>query len=179
MRIGIIFPLLLNENSTKALVKIDEFSSLTHPSPVCTIGCAALFFFWRSMVRGKSWEECWEDTILNIDFSKNSVYYKPYKEFFETPLENIEMSFDDRGNNAMVVETLKRVIYSCVESASFKEGVLKAVNLGGDTDTIGAITGMMLGCKYGYDSIPKEWIDILSIAYDLISLGEELEKKYS
>ena len=179
MRIGIIFPLLLNEDPIKALVKIDEFSSLTHPSPVCTIGCAALFSFWRSMVRGKSWEECWEDTILNMDFFKNSVYYKPYKKFFETPLENIEMCFDCRGNNAMVVETLKRVIYSCVESTSFREGVLKAVNQGEDTDTIGAITGMMLGCKYGYDSIPKEWIDALSFKYDLISLGEELEKKYS
>ena len=75
MRIGIIFPLFLNEDPIKALVKIDEFSSLTHPSPVCTIGCAALFSFWRSMVRGKSWEECWEDTVLNMDFFKNSVYY--------------------------------------------------------------------------------------------------------
>lgn len=179
MRIGIIFPLLLGKSSTEALVKIDEFSSLTHPSPVCTLGCAALFFFWKSMVEGKLWEECWRDTILNMSFAENSPYYKPYEELFETPLKNIESCFDYRVSNGMVVETLKRVIYSCVESTSFEEGVLKAVNSGEDTDTIGAITGMMLGCKYGYDSIPKEWIDALSFKYDLISLGEELEKKYS
>jgi ADP-ribosylglycohydrolase len=36
--------------------------------------------------------------------------------------------------------------------------VLKAVNLGGDTDTIAAIAGGLAGALYGYESIPEEWL---------------------
>ena len=41
---------------------------------------------------------------------------------------------------------------------TFRESVLNAVNLGGDADTIGAITGGLAGSIFGYDGIPEEWI---------------------
>ncbi|MFR9293606.1 MAG: ADP-ribosylglycohydrolase family protein [Turicibacter sanguinis] len=44
---------------------------------------------------------------------------------------------------------------------SYKEAVLAAVNLGDDTDTTAAVTGGLAGIMYGYESIPKEWIDQL------------------
>ena len=40
---------------------------------------------------------------------------------------------------------------------SFEDAVVMAVNMGGDTDTIGAITGAMAGAMYGVDEIPKDW----------------------
>lgn len=46
-------------------------------------------------------------------------------------------------------------------TSSFEEAVLKAVNLGGDTDTIGAITGT-LAALYQLESLPKHWIDQLA-----------------
>ena len=46
-------------------------------------------------------------------------------------------------------------------SNSFEESVLKAVNLGDDTDTIGALTGALAGLVYGINGIPKKWIDCL------------------
>ncbi|MFR6640747.1 MAG: ADP-ribosylglycohydrolase family protein, partial [Christensenellales bacterium] len=39
--------------------------------------------------------------------------------------------------------------------------VLRAVNLGSDTDTVGAIAGGLAGATYGYDAIPKEWRETL------------------
>ena len=44
---------------------------------------------------------------------------------------------------------------------TFRDAVLMAVNMGGDTDTIGAITGAIAGALYGADSIPKDWINAL------------------
>lgn len=38
---------------------------------------------------------------------------------------------------------------------------MKAVNLGDDTDTIGAVAGGLAGLSYGYESIPKEWLDVI------------------
>ena len=39
--------------------------------------------------------------------------------------------------------------------------MLKAVNLGDDADTVGAITGSLAGLYYGYESIPKKWTESL------------------
>jgi ADP-ribosylglycohydrolase len=44
---------------------------------------------------------------------------------------------------------------------TYRDCVLKAVNLGGDTDTVAAIAGGLAGALYGYDAIPREWLDTL------------------
>lgn len=45
---------------------------------------------------------------------------------------------------------------------SFEEAIIGAVNHGGDADTIAAITGSLAGAKFGYDKIPKRWIEQLN-----------------
>jgi poly(ADP-ribose) glycohydrolase ARH3 len=42
---------------------------------------------------------------------------------------------------------------------NFRDAVVTAVSLGGDTDTIGAMTGAVAGAYYGYQQIPMEWLD--------------------
>lgn len=44
---------------------------------------------------------------------------------------------------------------------SFEDAVVHAVNKGGDADTVGAVTGMIAGRIYGYDTIPQRWLDKL------------------
>lgn len=55
---------------------------------------------------------------------------------------------------------------------SFPDAVTMAVNLGGDTDTIGAITGALAGTLYGIKGIPEEWKKALKddVAYRLIDV---------
>lgn len=47
------------------------------------------------------------------------------------------------------------------DTDSYRECVLKAVNLGDDTDTVAAIAGGLAGALYGYDAIPPEWLSVL------------------
>ena len=63
-----------------------------------------------------------------------------------------------------------------LNSESYSEAVLKAVNLGEDTDTTGAITGGIAGLYYGFESIPKSGIDDLARKDDIEKLCENLEK---
>ncbi len=56
------------------------------------------------------------------------------------------------------METAPFVISVCQRAGSFKEGVLSAVNAGGDTDTNASIVGGLLGLRYGTVAIPHEWI---------------------
>ena len=47
-------------------------------------------------------------------------------------------------------------------AADFREAVLKAVNLGDDADTTGAVCGQLAGAYWGENGIPKEWLDGLA-----------------
>ena len=49
--------------------------------------------------------------------------------------------------------------YFLLTTDSFEEAITEIVNLGGDTDTAGAILGAMAGAYYGPDQIPKRWLD--------------------
>jgi ADP-ribosylglycohydrolase len=52
-------------------------------------------------------------------------------------------------------------LYLLLTTSSFEEAITEVVNLGGDTDTAGAILGAMAGAYYGASAIPKRWLDEL------------------
>ncbi|MBP1934210.1 ADP-ribosylglycohydrolase family protein [Ammoniphilus resinae] len=56
----------------------------------------------------------------------------------------------------------------------FEEVVQFAANLGGDSDTIGAIAGGLAGLDAGYDALPERYREIILIKEELTSLSEEL-----
>ena len=55
---------------------------------------------------------------------------------------------------------------------SYADCVLKAVNLGSDTDTVGAVAGSLAGILYGVESIPAEWLEVLAKKEEIIELCE-------
>lgn len=73
-----------------------------------------------------------------------------------------EINFDvPIKSTGYVKDTINSVKYAFSTTSSYVDCVLKAVNLGGDTDTITAIAGGLSGIKYGYEAIPKKWIETL------------------
>jgi ADP-ribosyl-[dinitrogen reductase] hydrolase len=56
-----------------------------------------------------------------------------------------------------VVESLEAALWAFSSSSSFAEAVLKAVNLGHDADTTGAVCGQLAGAYFGESGIPKHW----------------------
>lgn len=73
----------------------------------------------------------------------------------------IRIPRSDIKSSGYVVDTLEAAIWCFLTTDSYKECVLKAVNLGDDTDTVGAVAGGLAGYYYGIDNIPSEWIDII------------------
>jgi ADP-ribosyl-[dinitrogen reductase] hydrolase len=57
-----------------------------------------------------------------------------------------------------VVDSMKCAVSFFWHAESFEEAVISAANMGGDADTIAAITGGLAGAYYGYDAIPERWI---------------------
>ncbi|CAF1202542.1 unnamed protein product [Didymodactylos carnosus] len=57
------------------------------------------------------------------------------------------------------------------DNDSFKDGALRAVNLGDDTDTTAAIYGQLAGAVYGMKGLPEEWLNQLYARDFIICLG--------
>jgi len=67
--------------------------------------------------------------------------------------------------------------WQCVEDTyTFKDALVMAVNKGYDADTVGAVTGMLAGRKYGYKNIPRRWLDKLVKRDELVDMAEKLYK---
>jgi ADP-ribosyl-[dinitrogen reductase] hydrolase len=72
------------------------------------------------------------------------------------------------------VDTLEAALWCVAGTETFEAAVIEAVNLGGDTDTIGAVAGQLAGALYGAASIPARWVEGLQEAPHLAALAARL-----
>ena len=73
-----------------------------------------------------------------------------------------------------VVQSLEAALWSFANSDNFKDGALLAANLGNDADTTTAIYGQLAGCFYGYDNLPKHWLEKLAWKKEIEQLAVQL-----
>ena len=66
-------------------------------------------------------------------------------------------------------------MWSFLTTNNYDDAVIKAINLGNDTDTIGACVGGLAGIYYGLDNVNKQWKNDL-LKYDYI---EEMCDKFN
>ena len=73
-----------------------------------------------------------------------------------------------------VVDTLEAALWALAQHDTFKDTVLAAVNLGDDTDTVGAVAGQMAGALYGLSAIPSEWVQAIARSDEILAVAERL-----
>lgn len=78
-----------------------------------------------------------------------------------------------------VIHSLEAALWAFYNSDSFESGLIKAVNLGGDSDTIGAIYGQLAGAYYGELNIPFKWIKDLTRFHYFYYFSDEFASYYS
>lgn len=152
---------------------INDLSSMTHGHELSCLGCYLYTKYAIGLLNGKSFEESYED-LKNVDVS---MYSEPSKNAYKRVLNGELATIEDKSlikSSGFVVDSLEASIWCCLHSKSYEEATLKAVNLGEDTDTVGALAGGLAGIHYGIDNIPKKWLDDL-VKKDYI---EELSDKY-
>lgn len=77
-------------------------------------------------------------------------------------LDKASLDLKLKDPSGHVVNTLDNAMYWLFETDSVEEAITGAVNHGGDSDTIAAITGSLVGAYYGYNAIPTRWKDDLN-----------------
>ena len=138
---------------------VHTMSALTHSHIRSKIGCGIYAFALWELLKNPSIES------LQSGLQKAELFYKGQPELVHSN-RLFERAFiitrrKDIKSSGYIVHTLEAAIWCLMTTNSYKEAVLKAVNLGDDTDTVAAITGGLAGALYGYDAIPQEWRDTL------------------
>lgn len=142
-----ILPLAFLENITDQ--EITEVSSITHAHSISCEACKIYIHIAKDLLDGKS---------IHESIKMNAP--KTYSIF--TSLNSLEnRQREEIKSTGFVVDTLEAALWSLLKTNSFRDAVETAVNLGGDADTIGAVTGGLAGIIYGIENIPKEWIEPL------------------
>ena len=77
-------------------------------------------------------------------------------------------------SGGFVLDTMQAAYWSLLQTDSFEEAAVMAVNLGGDTDTTGAVTGALAGAVYGESAIPARWLDRVHHRAELTGLADRL-----
>jgi ADP-ribosyl-[dinitrogen reductase] hydrolase len=85
-----------------------------------------------------------------------------------------DVSEEQIQSSGYVLHTLEASIWCLLTTNTYREAVLKAVNLGMDTDTTGAVTGGLAGLLYGFNGIPAHWITQLARRKDIEDLANRL-----
>ena len=81
---------------------------------------------------------------------------------------------DEVSSSGYVVHSLEAALWCVGRTASFRDAILLAANLGDDADTVAAITGQLAGALYGWSAIPKDWIARLAMQGRIIGMASAL-----
>ncbi|MDO5704793.1 MAG: ADP-ribosylglycohydrolase family protein [Paracoccus sp. (in: a-proteobacteria)] len=127
----------------------------THASPLSEAACAFVLDLLLGVIAGKGWNDALAAAEAGIR----------HDQIFERIAARQEDELPP--SSGYVLDTLQAAIWSVHRAPDFPSAVLTAVNLGGDTDTVGAVTGQIAGARWGLSAIPQDWIGGL-VRRDLI-----------
>ena len=145
-----------------ANVKMKLESEITHKNDLCYLSSLFYIKMMRSLLEGNSKDQALETTRYYFNSNKERLNDKKewmykFERLFHPQFS--ELSEDEIQSTGYVISTLEAVVWCFLNTENYRDAVLKAVNLGSDTDTIAALTGGLAGLYYGYDTIPEKWIN--------------------
>jgi ADP-ribosyl-[dinitrogen reductase] hydrolase len=152
MRIAPI-PIVWGGDVKEAWKEGEASSKPTHASPTAIWCCGFFATLCGMAIRGVS-----KDHMLTWmkDLSKG-----PESVSRITRCEFLTKSRAEISSSGYVVDTLEAALWSFFKTETMEDALILAVNLGRDADTVGAVTGCLVGAFYGFQAIPSRWLDPL------------------
>lgn len=141
-----ILPLAFVQNLSDE--QIAQVSGITHAHPLSVEACQVYIHAAQLILDGFSLSEAIETACLA-------------SETFAGLVDIGQCSRSEIRSTGYVKDSLEAAVWCLLTTNNFRDALVKAVNLGEDTDTIGAITGGLAGIAYGMESIPEPWMNAL------------------
>jgi len=124
-------------------------SGITHYDERCKLACACLNLALGHLL------------LIGIDglLAELSEFIEPRNTVIGYALQAIpSLQPRDLRSTGYVVDTLQSALWAALYCDEFEEGLTLLLNLGGDTDTLGAVGGALLGTRFGVGAIPQRWL---------------------
>ena len=163
----------------EAIDIIHNISSLTHAHNISKIACGIYISIAGELINGQ--KEL--NSGIYSGITKAKRYYdstpeyldglKHYARIFSNSFRDTPV--DEINSSGYVVDTLEVALWCLLNTDNYECCVLRAVNLGEDTDTVAAVAGGLAGLYYGLDAIPAKWIKQIARLDYIIDLCEALE----
>ena len=137
---------------------IHNISRLTHAHYISLIGCDIYCSLMIEILNGSKKEEILQNALPKIgEYVRHNPHYASALNTYDriTHRSFYNLSEDKIKSSGYVVDTLEAAIWCFFNSDNYHDCVLKAVNLGSDTDTVACVAGSIAGLYYG--SIPESW----------------------
>ena len=128
--------------------EVRAVSAITHAHEISKEACVCYVNIARDLLSGE-------------DLKKSVSRYAPNLPAFSR-LDGIwDLPRSEISSGGYVVHTLEAAIWCLANTSSYRECVLEAVDLGGDTDTTACVAGGLAGILHGKEDIPVAWTETL------------------
>jgi ADP-ribosyl-[dinitrogen reductase] hydrolase len=155
-----------------------DVSSITHGHIRSVIACFYYLEFARRLLKSNDKYTIYDQLKVDIPQFLNSISINPMeiKQFDRLLNDHVnDLPLSEISSSGYVVHCLEASIWCLLSTDSYSEAVLKAVNLGDDTDTTACVTGGIAGLLYGAENIPESWMNLLARRMDI----EDLARRFS
>ena len=143
-----------------------DSSRITHADPRCTCGCAVLNLTIAGVLQDEP--DPLRKAIAHVRSNAPNELV--------TALDQIANGggIESLSTSGYVIDSLQTGLHDALRADAADEAIITAVNRGGDTDRIGAITGAVAGARFGASALPKRWIDSIDEGRELTRLAVQL-----
>jgi ADP-ribosylglycohydrolase len=179
MRIAPLVFCLVDRPKCERFLITKDVSSITHAHEWSVTACFIYIEYLLKLLAGMKKETAYKE--LQEEFRFPEVYFDhgirligqdtldKFSRIIWSDIYTLPES--DIKSGGFVIDTLEAALWCFLTTNNYRDAVLKAVNLGDDTDTTAAVTGALAGITYGLKSIPSEWLDKLAGTKDIRRLA--------
>ncbi|MCC7404576.1 MAG: ADP-ribosylglycohydrolase family protein [Bdellovibrionales bacterium] len=158
--------------------KVLEFSALssrtTHGAPACVEACQFMGLWIADAIRGQSKAQLFasvDEFVQLIELNNQRPLNPDLGAVLSGRYTAVGAEIISSG---YVVHTLEVALWALRSTDDFRTGMLKVVNLGGDSDTAGAVFGQLAGAVYGLAKIPSTWNKAVHLSGEIQDLASQL-----
>lgn len=160
------------QDESKVIANAEKICKITHFDPRCIASCAAVCVAIRRLILGEKDIESLIAAVAAIatDYDSRVVPFFDAAQSADIAALNLE----DEETMGYTLRTLSAGIWALRFAPSFEEGIETVIYEGGDADTNASVAGALLGARFGYDAIPRRWIEGLTWRRYMDRVAEEL-----
>lgn len=181
MRILPLLFLVREKEMRSRFQMIKEVSSLTHRHIRSVVACFIYLEVAKQVMEGNDKIDAYQRACVgSTAFLDESGVCPTYERgYFERILSGTIFTLPEEKiwSSGYVIHTLEASLWCFLGTDSYRDAVLRAVNLGEDTDTTAAVTGGLAALYYGGQTIPAEWLEVLARRADIEDLSRRLRIK--